>query len=75
MQVDSSKLMSADTISPSNARYRVVFTHQHDTLRQGDIVKMVDMAGNNGNIFIRPDDTTAHAIHKDGQYVIVIRME
>lgn len=72
MQVDIETLISAARIAPGDKLYVVVLPNGHDTLRRGDVVKMVEVQPNGDNVFIRVADLTAHRLQSDGEYVIVV---
>lgn len=65
----SNESLDAGDIGLDHKHYRVVHTHGHDTLLNGDVVVMA-IAPNNQNILVRTSDFTAHSIYgKHEQYV------
>lgn len=64
-------MKSAGSIEPSPKRWRVVETHDHKTLRLGDVVIMAEIPlPDLSNILIREADMTLHWLRGDyEQYV------
>ena len=64
--------LDAGSVAPSMKRYRIIWPHNHKTLRAGDVVVMTETPRLE-NMLLREPDMTLHVLQDDSdQYVHMV---
>lgn len=64
--------LDAGSVAPSMKRYRIIWPHNHKTLRAGDVVVMTETPRYE-NLLLREPDMTLHGLQDDSdQYVHMV---